>query len=254
MSWVERFGARNSALCVGLDPDPARVPEGLAVPAFLRAVVDLTADYAACYKPNVAFFERLGPAGLADLAQLIRDIRARGFPVIADAKRGDVGSTAEAYAAAWLGGPFAVDALTVSPFLGLDTLEPFRAAAAAQDAGLFVLLRTSNPGAETFQGPAEAALVDAIRREPAFGAVVGATDPVAGGRLRAALPDTLFLVPGFGAQGGDEVAPFFVRGRGAVVNSSRDILYAGGRRPEWKDAVRAAAQAAHATIERARSG
>ncbi|MHC4817407.1 MAG: orotidine-5'-phosphate decarboxylase [Planctomycetota bacterium] len=144
MSWAERFGSRGSALCIGLDPDPARIPDGMDVPAFLRAVVDLTAEYAACFKPNVAFFERLGPAGLADLAQLIADLRARGLPVIADGKRGDVGPTAEAYAAAYFGGPFGVDALTVSPFLGLDTLAPFREAAVAQDAGVFVLLRTSN--------------------------------------------------------------------------------------------------------------
>jgi orotidine-5'-phosphate decarboxylase len=254
VSWAERFGSRGSALCIGLDPDPARIPDGMDVPAFLRAVVDLTAEYAACFKPNVAFFERLGPAGLADLAQLIADLRARGLPVIADGKRGDVGPTAEAYAAAYFGGPFGVDALTVSPFLGLDTLAPFREAAVAQDAGVFVLLRTSNPGAATFQEPAEAALVEAIRNEPVFGAVVGATDPETGGRLRAALPDTLFLVPGFGAQGGEDIAPFFVRGRGAIVNSSRGILYAGERQPGWRDAVRAAAQAAHATIERARSG
>lgn len=254
MSWTERFAARDSALCVGLDPDPARIPEGLDVLAFCRAVVDLTAEYAACFKPNVAFFERLGTAGLADLARLIADVRARGIPVIADAKRGDVGSTAEAYAAAYFGGPFGVDALTVNPFLGLDTLEPFRAAAAAQEGGVFVLLRTSNPGAATFQAPAEAALVEAIRSEPAFGAVVGATDPQTGSRLRAALPDTLFLVPGFGAQGGDEVAPFFTRGRGAVVNSSRGILYAGEGRSDWRDAVVAAARTAHATIEQARKG
>ncbi|MHC4134490.1 MAG: orotidine-5'-phosphate decarboxylase [Planctomycetota bacterium] len=254
MSWAERFAARGSALCIGLDPDSARIPEGLDVLAFLREVVDLTAEHAACFKPNVAFFERLGPGGLADLARLIADVRARGLPVIADAKRGDIGSTAEAYAAAYFGGPFGVDALTVNPFLGLDTLEPFRAAAAAHDAGVFIVLRTSNPGAATFQGPAEAALVEAISSDPAYGAVVGATDPTTGGRLRAALPDTLFLVPGFGAQGGDDVAPFFVRGGGAIVNSSRGILYAGERQPEWRDAVRSAAQAAHATIERARSG
>jgi orotidine-5'-phosphate decarboxylase len=254
VSWVERFQGRGSALCIGLDPDPARLPDGMGVLDFLRTVVDLTAEYAACFKPNVAFFERLGPAGLADLARLIADLKARGVPVIADAKRGDIGFTAEAYAAAYLGGPFGVDALTVNPFLGLDTLEPFREAAVAHDAGVFVLLRTSNPGAATFQDAAEAALVEAIAREPAFGAVVGATDPATGGRLRAALPDTLFLVPGFGAQGGDDVAPFFVRGGGAVVSSSRGILYAGERRPEWQDAVRAAAQAAHATIEGARGG
>ena len=185
---------------------------------------------------------------------LIREIRARGLPVIADAKRGDIGSTAEAYAAAWLGGPFAADAVTVNPSVGLDTLEPWRTAAREHDAGVLLLLRTSNPGAEPFQAAAEPALIETIRAEAAFGAVVGATDPETGARLRAALPDTLFLVPGFGAQGGADLAPFFrPDGRGAVVNSSRGILYAGEGAANWKDKVHEAARTAHETIERARS-
>ena len=186
MSWAERFAARESALCVGLDPDPARIPDGLSVLDFCREVVALTADVAACYKPNAAFFEREGPAGMDALAMLIREIRARGLPVIADAKRGDIGSTAEAYAAAWLGGPFAADAVTVNPSVGLDTLEPWRTAAREHDAGVLLLLRTSNPGAEPFQAAAEPALIETIRAEAAFGAVVGATDPETGARLRAA--------------------------------------------------------------------
>ena len=250
MTWSARFQERDSALCVGLDPVAERIPPGYSVREFLEMVVEVTADHAACYKPNVGFFERLGPAGLADLAELVASIRARGFPVLIDAKRGDVGSTAEAYAAAYFGGPFDADALTVNPSVGLDAIEPFRVAAVERDRGVFLLLRTSNPGAALFQEPAEPHLVEVIRAEAAYGAVVGATvDPATVEALRAALPETLFLVPGFGAQGGSDVAPFFTpAGRGAVVNSSRGILYVGG-----KDAIREAAREAHERIEGARS-
>jgi orotidine-5'-phosphate decarboxylase len=253
VSWDDRFQERGSALCVGLDPVLERMPAGCTVVEFCIEVIDATAEYAACFKPNIAFFERLGWQGLSDLAQAILPcIRARGIPVVVDAKRGDVPPTARVYADTYFGGPFDADALTVNPSLGLDTLEPFRTAARARDRGVFVLLRTSNPGAATFQRPAESALVEAIRDEPAFGAVVGATDPGTGARLRAALPDTLFLVPGFGAQGGGDLAPFFVRGEGAIVSSSRGILYAGEGRSDWKAAVRAAAREAHGAVERAR--
>jgi orotidine-5'-phosphate decarboxylase len=255
MSWQERFEERASALCVGLDPAPGRLPPGIGAEEFCLAVIEETADLAACVKPNLAFFERLGPEGLASLVRVIAGAKAKGLPVILDAKRGDVAESGRAYAEAFLGGPFDGDAMTVNPSLGLDTLAPFAERARATGNGVFVLLRTSNPGAGLFQGPAEAALVEAIRAEPAFGAVVGATDPQSGARLRRALPETLFLVPGFGAQGGADLAPFFTdSGRGAVVNSSRAILYAGEGRPwpEWRQAIREAARAAHATIERAR--
>jgi orotidine-5'-phosphate decarboxylase len=239
---------------VGLDPEPERLPKGLDIRGFCREVVEATAEFAACYKPNVAFFERQGPRGMADLAGVLADIRARGIPVIVDAKRGDVPWTAQAYAEAYFGGPFDCDALTVNPGVGLDAVEPFRERANALGRGVFLLLRTSNPGAALFQDAIEPALVGAIRGEPAFGAVVGATDPEAGGRLRAALPDTLFLVPGFGAQGGRTLAPFFLPGgSGAVVNASRSILYAGEGRPDWEAAVRDAAREAFETIERARA-
>jgi orotidine-5'-phosphate decarboxylase len=255
MNWKERFEERDSALCVGLDPDPARLPEGVGLAEFLESVVEATAEFAACFKPNVAFFERFGPAGLAALADLIASIRERGIPVLVDAKRGDIASTAEAYAQAYFGGPFDCDALTVNPSLGLDTVEPFRDAARALDRGIFLLLRTSNPGAAQFQDASEPILVDAIRDEPCYGAVVGATHPEDGARLRAALPDTLFLVPGFGAQGGADLRPFFdSSGSGALVNSSRGILYAGegGSWAERESAIRAAAETARATIEKAR--
>jgi orotidine-5'-phosphate decarboxylase len=222
----------------------------MTLPDFLEMVVEATADCAACYKPNAAFFERLGPEGMAGLARILQSIRARGIPVIVDAKRGDVDSTAQAYADAYFGGPFDADAMTVNPSVGLDAIEPFRAAARERDRGVFLLLRTSNPGAALFQEPAEAGLVAAIREEPAFGAVVGATvDPATVARLRAALPGTLFLAPGFGAQGGTTLAPFFRGGRGALVSSSRAVIYAGDR-----EAIRRAARAAHEKIEGARKG
>ncbi|MHC4932537.1 MAG: orotidine-5'-phosphate decarboxylase [Planctomycetota bacterium] len=254
MSWTEQFFTRGSALCVGLDPVPDRVPAGLSVPEFCRTVVDLTADFAACYKPNAAFFERLGPEGMAGLARLVQEIRGRSIPVIVDAKRGDVATTAAAYAEAYFGGPFDCDGLTVNPSVGLDAVEPFAARAREHDRGVFLLLRTSNRGGAAFQRPVERILLDAIRSEPHFGAVVGATDPEAGVRLRGELPETLFLVPGFGAQGGTDLGAFFLAdGRGAVVNASRSILYAGEGRPDWKDSVREAARAARETIERARN-
>ena len=252
MNWKERFEGRDSALCVGLDPVPSRIPEGLSLAEFLEGVVEATAEYAACFKPNVAFFER---PGLTTLASLIKSIRQREIPVLVDAKRGDVASTAEAYAQAYFGGPFDCDALTVNPSLGLDTVEPFRDAARARDRGLFLLLRTSNPGAAQFQDASEPILVEAIRDEATYGAVVGATHPDAGARLRAALPDTLFLVPGFGAQGGTDLGAFFdSRGGSAIVNSSRGILYAGegSAWPEARGAIRAAAHSARETIEKAR--
>jgi orotidine-5'-phosphate decarboxylase len=254
MTWASRFESRGSALCVGLDPD-GRLPATISAEEFCVAAIDATAEFAACVKPNAAFFERLGPRGLEALVRVIAAARARGLPVIVDAKRGDVPDTARAYAEAYFGGPFDCDALTVNPSLGLDAIAPFVERARALDRGVFLLLRTSNPGAALFQDAAEPALVKAIRGEPAFGAVVGATDPRAGDRLRRALPGTLFLVPGFGAQGGADLAPFFGDGgRGAVVNSSRGILYAGEGRPwpEWRSAMREAARAAHAAIEKAR--
>lgn len=255
MSWRGRFEERGSALCVGLDPAAGRLPPGISAEEFCLAAVEETADLAACVKPNLAFFERLGPEGLAAMVRIVAAARAKGIPVILDAKRGDVAESARAYAEAFLGGPFDCDALTVNPSLGLDTVAPFAERARSTGKGIFLLLRTSNPGAALFQDASEGPLVEAIRAEPAFGAVVGATDPGAGARLRRALPDTLFLVPGFGAQGGADLGPFFADGgRGAVVNSSRGILYAGEGRPwpEWRRAIREAARAAHATIERAR--
>ncbi len=255
MSWSERLTARASALCIGLDPVASRLPDGMSRLDFCLAVVEQTHEFAACFKPNIAFFEVAGAAGLAELEVVLREIAQLNVPVIMDAKRGDIGSTAALYAQAYLAdGPLAADALTVNPFLGLDTIEPFAATAREHDRGLFLLLRTSNAQAALFQDKMEADLVPAIAADPALGAVVGATDAATGARLRAALPDTLFLVPGFGAQGGTDLTPFFSNGGKAVVNSSRAILYAGEGQgwPARRAAIRDAARTAHGMIERAR--
>ncbi len=251
MTWSDRLQAREGALCVGLDPVASRLPRGVSLADFCVAIVEHTAEHATCFKPNVAFFERHGADGFDALARTIAACRAADVPVIVDAKRGDIGSTARLYAETYLAdGPFAADALTVNASLGLDTLEPFLELARANDRGIFVLLRTSNAGAAVFQDAAEPVLVEFLAGEPHAGAVVGATHPEDGARLRAALPDTLFLVPGFGAQGGAELSGFFDgNGRGAVVNSSRGVLYAGQGREDWARAAGEAAAGAKRTIE-----
>ncbi len=256
---AEHARTAGSVVCLGLDPRPEAHPlthptrfggDGRALAAavgnYLVAVLDATHDVVACCKPQAAFFEALGPAGLEALSRVLRYARALGVPTILDAKRGDIGSTAEAYAAAYLGdGPFAADALTVNPYLGLDTLEPFLRAAEANGRGLFVLVRTSNPGSADIQelrladgGRLHEHLADRLNaraeRLPAhggytaLGAVVGATQPAALAELRRRLPTSLLLVPGYGAQGGTagDVTPAFdASGWGAVVNASRSLTY-----------------------------
>lgn len=255
----DRIRQTHSRVCLGIDPrpeehplthperfdgDPAQVAK--AVVYYFQAIIEATHGTVACYKLQSAFFEVLGIPGLIAMAQLIADVRARGIPVILDAKRGDIGATAAAYAQAYLGrGVFASDALTVSPYLGVDSLEPFAEQAARAERGLFVLVKTSNPGSQDLQdaalGSSErlfervAALVTRLA-EPhrgasgyaPVGAVVGATHPAALGELRAQLPYSVLLVPGYGAQGGgadDVAAAFDERGLGAVVNSSRALTY-----------------------------
>jgi orotidine-5'-phosphate decarboxylase len=254
MTWSQRLQERGSALCVGLDPVASRLPAGTTISTFCAAIVDATAEFAGCFKPNIAFFERYGVAGMQALVETLAACRERGVPVILDGKRGDIGSTARMYAEAYLQpGELCADALTVNPSLGIDTLEPFLDLCREHDNGIFVLLRTSNPGAHLFQDAIEPGLIDFLRSEPYAGAVVGATHPEIGARLRKALPGTLFLVPGFGSQGGNDLAPFFdARGSGAVVNSSRAILYAGEGTDNWKGAAHEAARAARDTIEKAR--
>ena len=260
---VASFGARlharmraiGSAVCLGIDPrpgdhplthpdrvagDPAGVAKGVV--SLYRSVLEAGHARLACVKPQSAFFEALGIPGVIALAQVIADARALELPVILDAKRGDIGSTAVAYARAYLGdGVWSADALTVSPYLGPDTLEPFMTAALARGRAVYTLVATSNPGAGAWQdartdtGPlVHERIADHLQtlalehgRYGAIGAVVGATRGDRLATLRERMPDVLLLVPGYGAQGGSaaDVAPAFDRdGLGAVVNASRSLM------------------------------
>jgi orotidine-5'-phosphate decarboxylase len=254
----------GSLVCVGLDPDPVKLPKDLAgaqpLLDFNRRIVDATADIAAAYKPQIAFYSALGAED--QLLASIRHIRERAphALVILDAKRNDIGNTAEAYAREAFD-RYDADAVTVSPYMGEDSVRPFLT---RPDRGAILLCRTSNPGAKDFQD----LLTDGMplyRRvaERAAGhwnehrnlmLVVGATYPREMAELRQAHPDLPFLVPGIGAQGGDLdatlAAGLDAHGAGLLINSSRNIIYAGGGSPP---AIRAAAAALHAAINRRRS-
>lgn len=277
---VRRTG---NAVCVGLDPRWEQLPWPIttgreaepnghadAYLDFCCGVIDVVAPLVPVVKPQMAFFEELGPSGMTALAEVIRYAQERGLLVILDGKRNDIGSTAEAYARGLLGrgaSPWGADCLTVSPYLGEDSLTPFVDVARERDAGLFVLVKTSNPGGGMLQDLVAneqavyrhvAALVEKFSAETAgesgyglAGAVVGATYPEQLAELRAAMPHTWFLVPGFGSQGGaaKDVAPAFDANRmGAVINNSRGIIFAHAKKEyadqfgdqHWQRAVEAA--------------
>jgi orotidine-5'-phosphate decarboxylase len=248
---VERKGA---PLCVGLDPDPALMPDGLGVVEFCRGIVDAVADVAVAVKPQAAFFEAQGADGWAALAEVCGYARGAGLLVIADAKRGDIPSTARAYAAAFA--PLA-DAVTVNPYLGHDSLEPFL----AHDAlGVFALVKTSNPGSADIQDlpladgrplwQHVAGLVDQWGQDlvgesglSSVGAVVGATFPQEVAEARRLLPRAVLLLPGVGVQGArpeDLAEAFSVGPAGALVSASRSVIYA-DRGARWQAAAAAEA-------------
>ncbi len=268
---------KSSAVLVGLDPRRDRLPDALTPPSsshedtaasyrrFCHGVLDVVADLVAVVKPQAAFFEQLGPPGMLALAEVIQYARQKDLLVVLDGKRNDIGSTAEAYADAYLGpvSAWQADALTVSPYLGDDSLTPFVEVACQRDAGVFVLVKTSNPGGKRWQDAESHGatiyehvadyveeLALATRGDcgyGAVGAVVGATYPAEPEQLRARMPHTLFLVPGFGSQGGaakDVAAAFDQNGQGAIINSSRAIIFAHQReeyrtigRQDWQRAV-----------------
>jgi len=266
---------RSSQLVLGLDPDPARLwPRALElaggagdppVPSAQRAAlavaihctlaIEAAGEHCVAVKPQVACFERLGAPGWAALAEVVQRAREHGLLVIADAKRGDIDVSAAAYAQAFFGehptpfGPVAslgADALTVSPLLGADSLAPILACAREVGGGLFVLVRTSNPGAADVQelrltagdtvSERLAELVERLGAAPGstsslsdVGAVVGATAPEWIARLRELMPTAVFLLPGVGAQGGrvEDLAPAFAPGpAGGLVTASRAIVRA----------------------------
>jgi orotidine-5'-phosphate decarboxylase len=249
---VERQGA---PLCVGLDPDPALMPEGVGVVEFCRGIVDAVAGIAVAVKPQAAFFEAQGAEGWAALVEVCGYAREAGLLVIADAKRGDVPSTARAYAAAFA--PLA-DAVTVNPYLGSDSLEPFLA---HDGLGVLVLLKTSNPGSADLQDlpladgrpfwQHVAGFVDRLGEDlvgesglSSVGAVVGATHPELLETVRSLLPRAVLLLPGVGAQGGrlDDLSAAFSAGpASALPSASRSVLYA-DRGAGWQEAAAAEAE------------
>ncbi len=249
----------RSLLCVGLDPDPARVP-GNDVAAFLCAIVEATSDLVCAYKPNLAFYEQLGEAGYAALRTVLRAVPSH-IPVIGDAKRGDVPHTAQAYARA-LFDELGFDAVTANPYLGGDAVAPFLERA---DRGVFVVCRTSNPGAGDLQDlpvaedgrarPLYQAVAELAKRWDTrgnVGLVVGATYPDEMRKLRGICPELPFLVLGVGAQGaeleGAVRAGLDSNGAGIVVNASRSVLYASGG-ADFAPAARRAAEALRDAIE-----
>jgi orotidine-5'-phosphate decarboxylase len=222
----------GSLLCVGLDPDfKKHRPDEVA--AFNRAIIEATLPYAACYKPNLAFYEQFGVEGLRQLELTLKAIPP-GVPVIGDGKRGDVGNTAEAYARAMFE-RWGFGAATVNGYQGIDAVRPFLA---YEGRGVFVLCRTSNPSSRDLQEQRlengrlvfEQVALTARSWGPNAGLVVGATAPAELARIRELLPDIPILVPGIGAQGGqpsEVLAAAGARPGTIVVSASRSILYAG---------------------------
>jgi len=255
MSFFERLGERirrrDTVVSVGLDPDPDRLPDAVEdaeLPrwAFNRRIIDATHEHAACFKPNAAFYE--DGDGWRALRETVAYAHGKDAPVLLDAKRADIGNTARQYAAVL----DEVDAITVNPYLGRDALDPFLSREAK---GVFVLCRTSNPGGADLQGlelesgepvyERVAALADRWNDHGNVGLVVGATAPAELADVRDVVPDLPFLVPGVGAQGGDERAAIeygLADGVG-LVNSSRGIIFAGDTaRGDYFDAAGAAAK------------
>lgn len=259
---ADRVLAGQAPIVIGLDPRPDALPQGLlphtAAPArfvaFYREALPVIARHAPCVKPNIAFFERYGADGYRAYEEVCSAAHAEGLLVIGDVKRGDIGATAEAYA----DGHFrSADALTLHPYLGGDSIAPFLRACGDAGKAVFVLVRTSNPGAADFQDLriGDEPLCDVVARAVTrwgdalpkihgygpVGAVVGATWPTELARLRRLLPHAWLLLPGVGAQGGkveDLAAAFDARGLGALVNQSRGVMqcFAPGA-ADWLDRI-----------------
>jgi orotidine-5'-phosphate decarboxylase len=278
----------GNAVCVGIDPKPEDLPEGMldqfsndrlgvanALTAFGKGIVDIVAGRVAVVKFQSAYYETYGPEGLASLYETIAYARSQGLIVIFDGKRNDIGSTAEAYARAYLGkvpvgsafeSVWDADAITINPYLGSDGVNPFLKVASRLEKGIFSLVRTSNASAREFQDlisdgkPIYRHVAERLNGWAApqmgesgyslLGAVVGATYPAEQAELRAAMPGILFLVPGYGTQGASasDVAPAFAPdGLGAIVNNSRGLIFAYAKaafkekfKTNWQGAVEAA--------------
>ena len=278
---LEKSAAAGAPVCVGLDPVLEKLPDELqrgvvppdiaaavdAIEKFSLGVVEAVAEAVPCVKPQSACFERYGARGLAAYFRVIQAAKDAGLVVVGDAKRGDIGVSAAHYAAGCLGdrpdGP-GPDSLTINSYLGPDSIEPFIERAALENKGLFVLVRTSNPGSDALQNlkltngktVAETVADMVAQLGHAFvgqsgysllGAVVGATKVADIARMRELMPQQIFLVPGYGAQGGgkdDVKACFKSDGTGALITSSRGVIYAHTKAAagtDWRSAVRDAA-------------
>lgn len=269
---IEKIKAKKSVVCVGLDPRLDKIPQFIkdnalkenkdkweaaaeAIIEFNKGIIDAVSDLVPCVKPQIAFYEMFGEEGIRAYRQTIKYAQTKDLTVIADAKRNDIGSTAEGYAKAFLGEVdlfgestkmFDADALTVTPYLGWDGIKPFALMCKKYGKGIFVLVKTSNPSSGDLQDVCiqegneiydiMGHYVDSWGANEigesgysSIGAVVGATYPDQATKLREIMPNSIFLVPGYGAQGGSaqDVKPCFNEdGLGAIVNSSRGITFA----------------------------
>ena len=261
---------KGAPVCVGLDPVLERLPDAIdkadpvaAIEAFCVGVIDAVAGVVPAVKPQSACFERYGAPGVAVYHKAVAHAKAAGLVVVGDAKRGDIGTSSAHYAAGLLAEPQGCDTLTVNGYLGGDGLEPFMQAAEQEGRGLFVLVRTSNPGGDAIQslelkdgrtvseavGDVVADLGSGCIGESGYsniGMVVGATKSEDAAKLRERYPRQVFLVPGFGAQGGgaeDVRACFKPDGTGALITASRSVIYASEQGDDnWQQAVAGAAE------------
>ena len=241
-------------VCVGLDTDISYIPEGFkskfenigdAIFEFNKAIIDATVDVAACFKPQIAYYETYGLDGLRAYARTLQYIREVGAISVGDIKRGDISKTAEMYAKAHFAGAFEADFITLSPYMGLDSIEPYLPYVKNNEKGVFVLVRTSNKGSKDIQYVETAGerrvynvvgeMINDLGKEymgecgySSVGGVIGCTHVDEGIEIRKALDSTFFLIPGYGAQGGkaEDVALYLKDGNGGVVNSSRGIMLA----------------------------
>lgn len=246
--------AQKGHVCVGLDTDYSYLPESFAQQhatieeglfQFNKAIIDRTLDVSACYKVQIAYYESYGIAGLRAYQKTLAYLREKKAVIIADIKRGDIAKTAEMYAKAHFTGDFEADFITLSPYMGLDSLNPYLPFVKEQHKGLFVLIRTSNEGAKDIEYlPTEnnqriyhvvGQKINTLGKEylgqcgfSSVGGVMGCTHADEAAEIRQMLSSTFFLIPGYGAQGGkaEDIAKYLDKGNGGVVNSSRGILLA----------------------------
>ena len=252
--------AARGPVCVGLDTDFSYLPEGFAKPEltagenivrFNKAIVDATKDVAGCFKVQIAYYESLGLDGIRAYKETLDYVKAAGMPVIADIKRGDIAKTAEMYAKAHFEGDFEADFITLAPYMGLDSIRPYLPYVTGAGKGLFVLVRTSNPGAKDFEYEMLADgrhVYDMVgdklhelglecmgeKGYSSLGLVIGGTHIEEAAEIRARYQDSFFLIPGYGAQGGtaDDIARYLDKhSNGGVVNSSRAVLLAYKKQP-----------------------